>query len=166
MKKVILSIALASTIFLSSCLGSFNLTNKCYNLNNSIGDKWVNELVFIGFTIIPVYEICMLADAVIFNTIEFWTGSNPVASKTEVINTENGNYLVETNEHGYTITSGEETVQLINENDVWYMGQDNQKVELFKYIDDSHILMNLGDTHKVVELSQNGVDDLRAELGK
>ncbi|MBQ6084553.1 MAG: DUF3332 domain-containing protein [Bacteroidales bacterium] len=166
MKKVFLSIALASTLLLSSCLGSFRLTNKCYTWNKSIGDKWINELVFIGLNIIPVYDICILADAVIFNSIEFWTGNNPVAKNTEIIDTDNGQYLVETNENGYTITKDGETVQLINENDVWYINQDNQKIELFQFVDDEHILMNLGNNQKVVELSQAGVDDLRAELVK
>lgn len=166
MKKVILSIALASTLLLSSCLGSFRLTNKCYTWNKSIGDKWINELVFIGLNIIPVYDICILADAVIFNSIEFWTGNNPVAKNTEIIDTDNGQYLVETNENGYTITKDGERVQLINENDVWYINQDNQKIELFQFVDDEHILMNLGNNQKVVELSQAGVDDLRAELVK
>lgn len=166
MKKVILSIALASTLLLSSCIGSFTLTKKCYNWNNSLGDKWINELVFIGLNIIPIYDICLLADAIVFNSIEFWTGDNPVALNTEIINTDNGQYLVETNENGYTITKGEETVQFINENDVWYINQDSQKIELFQFVDDYHICMNLGNTQKVVELSQAGVDDLRAEFLK
>lgn len=166
MKKVILSISLASTLLLSSCLGSFKLTNKCYTWNKSIGDKWINELVFIGLNIIPVYDICLLADAIVFNSIEFWTGNNPVANNTEIIDTDNGQYLVETNENGYTITKDGETVQLINENDVWYINQDNRKVELFQFVDEDHILMNLGNTHKIIELSQVGVDDLRAELVK
>ena len=166
MKKVVLSITMASTLLLSSCLGSFKLTNKCYTWNKSIGDKWINELVFIGLTIIPVYDICLLADAIVFNSIEFWTGNNPVAKNTKIIDTDNGQYLVETNENGYTITKDREMVQFINENDVWYINQDNHKVEIFQFIDDEHILMNLGNTHKIIELSQVGVDDLRAELEK
>ena len=166
MKKVFLSIALAATLFLSSCIGSFGLTKKCYDWNNSIGDKWVNELVFLALNIIPVYDICVFADVIVLNTIEFWTGSNPIASKTEVIDTENGKYLVEANENGYTITKGDETVQFINENGVWYMNQGNQKVQMFQYVDDSHISLNLGETATVVELSQNGVNNLRAELAK
>ena len=160
MKKVILSIALASTLFLSSCLGSFALTQKCYNWNQSIGDKWINELVFIGLNIIPVYDICLFVDAVVLNSIEFWTGSNPVALNTEVIDTDNGQYLVETNENGYTITKDGESIQLINENDVWYINQDNQKIEFFQFIDEDHICMNLGKTKKDVELSLVGVGDL------
>ena len=31
--------------------------------------------------VIPVYEICIgLIDGLILNTVEFWTGSNPIAS--------------------------------------------------------------------------------------
>lgn len=166
MKKLIFTISLACTLFMYSCIGSFNLTKKCYNWNQSIGDKWINELVFIGLTIIPVYEICLFADGVVLNTIEFWSGNNPVASNTTVIDTENGKYIVESNENGYTITNGEESAQLFNENDVWFVNQNGNVTELFEYVDDSHISLNLGDTSKVVELSQEGVDNLRAELGK
>ena len=35
---------LAATIFFSSCIGSFQLTNKVFDINKSIGSKWVNEL--------------------------------------------------------------------------------------------------------------------------
>lgn len=116
--------------------------------------------MFIGLTIIPVYDICLLADAIVFNSIEFWTGNNPVSKNTIIIDTDNGQYLVETNENGYTITKGEESIQLINENDVWYINQDNQKIEFFQFVDNDHICMNLGKAKKDVELSLAGVGDL------
>ena len=31
--------------------------------------------------IIPAYEICILGDGLIFNSIEFWGGNNPIAMK-------------------------------------------------------------------------------------
>lgn len=167
MKKVFLTIALASTLFLSSCIGSFGLTNMYYNWNQSIGNKFINEIVFFATScLVPVYGVCIFVDGVVLNSIEFWTGSNPVASKTEVINTENGKVLVQSNENGYTITKGDETVQLINENDVWFMNNGDQKIELFEYVDGNHISLNLGETTKVVELSQEGINNLRAELVK
>ena len=166
MKKVFLTIALAATLFLSSCIGSFNLTKKCYLWNQSIGDKWINELVFIGLNILPVYDICVFADVVVLNLIEFWTGNNPVSLQSGVVNTEKGEYLVEANENGYTITKGDETVQFINENGVWYMSNGTQKVEMFQYVDDTHVCLNLGETTTVVELSQAGVDNFRAQLAK
>ncbi len=29
--------------------------------------------------IVPIYGLAMISDALLFNTIEFWTGSNPIA---------------------------------------------------------------------------------------
>lgn len=165
MKKLIFTVSLACTLFMYSCMGSFNLTKKIYNWNQSVGDKWINEVVFFVFSV-PVYGISVFADAVLFNSIEFWTGSNPIASNTTVIDTENGKYIVESNENGYTITNGEETVQLFNENDVWFAAQGDNVIELFKYVDNDHVCLNLGDRFEVVELSQEGVDNLRAELGR
>ena len=70
-----LSIALMST----SCVGNFRLFNTLAQWNHKgLGDKWLSEIIFVGLTIIPVYAICYAADAVIFNSIEFWTGDNPI----------------------------------------------------------------------------------------
>jgi len=161
MKKVFLSVALAATLFLSSCIGSFGLTKKVYNWNKSVSDKWVNELVFLGLSIIPVYEIAVFIDAVVLNTIEFWTGNNPVAANTEVIETENGQYVVAASHDGYTITKGDETVQFVNENGVWFVKQGETVTPMFTYTDDSHVCLNLGGTSTIVELSQAGIDNFR-----
>ena len=45
---------LSVTLVLTSCIGSFNLTNKVKSWNEGLGNKFVNELVFIGMHIIPV----------------------------------------------------------------------------------------------------------------
>ncbi len=62
-----------------SCIGSFQLTNNLYDWNKSQGEKWTQELVFLALVIIPVYEVCLLVDGIVLNSIEFWTGSNPLA---------------------------------------------------------------------------------------
>lgn len=79
--------------------------------NQGVSNKFVNELIFLAFHIVPVYEIAYLADALVLNSIEFWSGSNPTASIGEVktVQGENGEYLVKTNENGYTITKKEKT---------------------------------------------------------
>lgn len=82
MKKttlVIMSALLVFTTTLQSCIGSFNLTKKVYELNKSVGDKWIQELVFIVFSVLPVYNIAVIVDVVVLNLIEFWTGSNPMS---------------------------------------------------------------------------------------
>ena len=83
MKKKSLTLAVAATLAasmtFSSCIGSFGLTNKLLSWNQSINSKFVNELVFIAFHIIPVYEITILSDILVLNSIEFWSGNSPVA---------------------------------------------------------------------------------------
>lgn len=77
-----LGVSLTLTAFLfttSGCFGGFNLTRNVYNFNKRVSpEKWVQELVFLGLVIVPVYGIAMLVDAIIINSIEFWTGNNPV----------------------------------------------------------------------------------------
>ncbi|HTR82717.1 MAG TPA: DUF3332 family protein [Bacteroidota bacterium] len=63
------------------CYGSFNLVKKVYKFNGTVGEKWVNEIVFLVLNIVPVYGAAAAIDAVILNTIEFWTGTNPVMAQ-------------------------------------------------------------------------------------
>ncbi|HAM36130.1 MAG TPA: hypothetical protein DEB40_02630 [Elusimicrobia bacterium] len=80
MKKV-LPLILCACVTVMGCYGPFNLTKKLHRWNGTIGGKWVNEGVFLGLVILPVYELASLGDAIIFNSIEFWTGKNPVTAK-------------------------------------------------------------------------------------
>jgi hypothetical protein len=67
------------TVGVAGCFGNFAATRKVYEFNGSFGDKWMNQIMFWVLTFVPAYEIAAFADVVLFNTIEFWTGSNPVA---------------------------------------------------------------------------------------
>ena len=71
---------LSCSIMCSSCIGSFKLWNGLLEWNKSLGNKFVNELVFIALNIVPVYGIASFADILVLNTIEFWSGSNPMAA--------------------------------------------------------------------------------------
>jgi len=131
MKKMF-TIALSAAFAMTTvgCFGSFGLTKKVYNFHKSIGDKWINEVVFfvIGG---PVYGFTTFADAVVLNSIEFWTGSNPIASNTMEQTDEHGNKLVATKlpggaldltsiqadgtVHQLTLINSGEAVQVYNE---------------------------------------------------
>jgi hypothetical protein len=64
----------------SACFGSFQLTRKVYRFNKSVSqDKWIRWLVFLAASIIPVYAFSAFVDVVFGNSVEFWTGSNPIA---------------------------------------------------------------------------------------
>lgn len=103
MKKLrILSLAsflLAAGIFCNSCYGPFNLTVKLHSWNSTIGGKWANTAVFFAFVIIPVYGVTAVLDAFIFNSIEFWSGSNPIS-------------MQEGEEDSKLVTSGDQTVRI------------------------------------------------------
>lgn len=77
MKKIVASV-LVFAFLAAGCTGSFNLTKKVYNFHRSQSDKWTDELCFLLVTLIPVYSLATFADAIVFNSIEFWTGKNPV----------------------------------------------------------------------------------------
>ena len=97
---------MSGSIICSSCIGSFGLWSSLKDWNNNIGNKFVNEIVFLAFHIVPVYEVAYLADVIVLNSIEFWSGSNPLADvgSVKTVKGESGEYLVQTNEDGYTIT--------------------------------------------------------------
>ncbi len=76
--------ALAMLTASTGCIGrnhSFALFNNILDWNRKCSDnEWVNEIVFLLFCFVPVYGISLFADAVVFNSIDFWTGENPIAS--------------------------------------------------------------------------------------
>ncbi len=73
------TLLMAGVLLSSGCYGPFYLTRKVWEWNGQVGGKWANEVAFIVMHIIPVYGIAELADGVIFNSIEFWGGANPMA---------------------------------------------------------------------------------------
>ena len=164
MKKFIIPVALAALLCssLTSCMGKFALTRNVYSWNEQISNKFVNELVFIAFWIVPVYEVCGLADLFVINSIEFWSGDNPITASTKVIETESGRYLVKCDGKGYEIsseTSGESyRLDFAQESQTWSLNYDGKEYPLMTFIDDSHVSMPMaGGEWKTVELSQAGV---------
>ncbi|MGM9852975.1 MAG: DUF3332 domain-containing protein [Muribaculaceae bacterium] len=147
MKKSYIAVALAVAILggstLTSCIGSFQLTNKLLTWNRSVGNKFVNELVFVAFWILPVYEISALADVLVINSIEFWSGSNPLAHGTKKIQGEDGQiYLVKADPKGYTITNpdGSKTRLDFNaETNEWSTNINGEDVVFLAWVDDTHI---------------------------
>jgi Domain of unknown function (DUF3332) len=80
MKKTILGAALALGLLGSSCLGPNNAFDSLHHWNKGVTDsKWANEGIFVVLTIIPVYGVAYLGDIIIFNSIEFWGGENPIS---------------------------------------------------------------------------------------
>lgn len=79
-----LIIAAVLTVSTSGCFGRFELTRKIYHFNQRIdNDKWIQWMAFLGMCIIPVYGLGLALDVLFGNSVEFWTGNNPITSDAE-----------------------------------------------------------------------------------
>ncbi|GJM61698.1 MULTISPECIES: DUF3332 domain-containing protein [Persicobacter] len=92
----------------TSCYGPFKLTTKLWNWNGQVGDKFINALLFFGLNIIPVYGVTVFLDAIIFNSIEFWGGNNPISMgpgeiEERVVEGENSTYKLTASQNRYDI---------------------------------------------------------------
>lgn len=109
MKKITICLALSTSILFTSCLGSFSAFNGLKDWNNDLTDsRFVNNLVFWGLNIVPVYGLFFLGDAIIFNLIEFWSGSNPLAMNEGDIETQ----IVERDGSTFEMTATKNRLQI------------------------------------------------------
>ena len=164
MKKTILTAALAALLCssMTSCMGKFALTRNLYAWNDQVSNKFVNEVLFVAFWILPVYEVCGLADLLVLNSIEFWSGDNPLMASVKTVDTEHGRYLVECDGNGYDITleeTGEKyRLDFAQDSNTWSLQADGKEYPLMTFIDDSHVSVPMPDGGwQTVELSQAGV---------
>ena len=79
--KRLIGLVLAVAFLTVGCTGSFVLTKNVYDFHRNQDGKWMDELMFLGAVILPVYGLATAADAIVFNTIEFWTEENPLLAK-------------------------------------------------------------------------------------
>lgn len=77
---VLLMMVAALAPSLGGCFGKFAVTRKVYELNASVHDRYLRNVVTWAFLIVPVYWVSGVIDLFIFNTIEFWGGHNPVTA--------------------------------------------------------------------------------------
>jgi uncharacterized protein DUF3332 len=103
--SAVLAMAVAM-VSLQGCYGKMALTKKVYRINGEVSDKYLRSLVTWVFVLAPVYAVSALADFVLFNTIEFWSGNNPIAAaEKEFQYSENGQtYKVHARKSGDLVT--------------------------------------------------------------
>lgn len=149
MKKV--NVFLLACFFLtlsigqSGCYGPFRLTKNLHEWNGTVGDKFINALVFFAFIVIPVYQVSVFIDGVVLNTIEFWTGENPIAmgendKDVQIVKKDGNKYRITATKNKFHIEQlqGEhkgDTAELIfsPENNSWSLKDGNK--ELQKLVD-------------------------------
>jgi hypothetical protein len=174
-QRAIIYMLAGSILFTQSgCMGSFNLTKKLYEWNNSVsGDKFVNNLVFwmLSF-VLPAYSIALFLDAVIFNLVEFWTGSNPVAMKEGEVKIQ----MVSKNGKDYKFIATKNQIEVINLTDnetavfnyretdkTWYLTDGEKTAKLFTENEKTYTVY-INEQVVEVEKNTNGMAYLEAIL--
>ncbi|MDR0755252.1 MAG: DUF3332 domain-containing protein [Prevotellaceae bacterium] len=170
MKKIKILTATCFVVFvMSSCIGSFKLTNQLLDWNKDVGSKFANEVVFLAFHIIPIYEVCYLADFLVLNSVEFWENG-------EALSLKNGDTKeIEHNGIHYTITKKRNSLrieQTDNQNvyaelsydrikKSWRIKNDNYDQEILRFLDDNRIEVYFPDNKKqTFDINEKGVEEL------
>ena len=168
MKKISMKVVaclMAGSLMSTSCIGSFSLFNKYAHWQRTMtSNKYVNAIV--GFFLMPIIGgITLFVDSVVLNTIEFWSGDNPLASnigKTQNVFGEDGKlYAVKTLKDGYEVTAPNGEVTLLTYDkvtDSWSISQNGMTKELFRFnADGQSISVNVNGEQKDFTLNKQGV---------
>ena len=88
-RRFMLPVVLTVTIcvFLSGCIGNFGVGQNVKKLNLSITEnRWGREGIYLGFKIVRIHLVSALLDLIVFNSIEFWSGENPITKQPALVN--------------------------------------------------------------------------------
>lgn len=78
--------ALLLVAMTTGCLGRNGLTRKVKKFNLSVTEnRWGREGTFLGLQVLWVYRICTVLDLLVFNSIEFWSGENPINGESPIV---------------------------------------------------------------------------------
>lgn len=148
-RNLLLSVMVATVLILQTgCFGSFPLTMKVYEFNKGVGDKFVQEVVFLAMLIIPVYEVVSFVDIIVLNSIEFWTGEDPLSMNegeedVQVVQSGDKVYEITATKNKFKIKQlegadkGEEINMVFTPNNrSWNLKKGNKLHKLVSYTDD------------------------------
>ncbi|HBF88209.1 MAG TPA: hypothetical protein DDX39_06155 [Bacteroidales bacterium] len=177
--KIFVAILLTSSILTTQtgCFGSFGLTMKVYDFNKEMGDQWVQELVFLAFGCIQVYTIAFFIDAFVLNSIEFWTGTNPVAMndsdmEQKIVKSGEKIYQITATKNKYNIKQtvgpevGKELDIIYNpETSTWTANNGTESIDLVNFNKRTGIVKFLkGNQEMVFDANVQSIDYMRNSL--
>ncbi len=171
-KTVVITLIAITTVVMSGCYGSFKLTSELHRWNGSVSNsKFVKELVFLGLIIIPAYELACLGDAIIFNTIEFWGGQNPIAMKVgeveEVDVLRDGQlYKLIKSRNSLVVVNHDNTSRIefkyFPKEKSWYMMEGENKVKVVEMKDNT--VFTYLPNQRTLTFDKNSIDRIEAEV--
>ncbi|MFQ0977982.1 DUF3332 family protein [Vibrio campbellii] len=77
---------------LSGCVGSNAVTGKLMKFNVEVVDNRYAR-AGVNFLLAPVYGITTAADYVVFNSLEFWTGKNPITGAPHIFDSKTKTHI-------------------------------------------------------------------------
>lgn len=176
MKRINVKVAaclMMGSLLYSSCIGSFSLFNGfCKWERNMTDNKIINGIL--GFFLLPTAgSVCLFVDAVVLNTIEFWTGDNPmhacVGKTQQVLGKDGRYYAVTTLKDGYEVKAptGELSYFKYNkQQNIWSLEQNGKTTELFRFNpDDTITTLADKDMQLTVKPDEAGLYQVRTALG-
>ena len=138
-------LVMVASMGLGGCMGQMGLSGMVTKGNLSVVDnRYARAGVFMLLS--PVYGLAATADLFVFNTIEFWSGSNPVAQRVgktiEVQGQDGRYYAVTTLKDGYSIKKPTgEVIKFIYDKDTktWQEEENGIVTDLFRFNDDGTV---------------------------
>ncbi len=89
MKRASLALALMATLggsMTTGCLGTSGLSGNLKELNlKATENRYGREAIFFVLNVAWIYRICTVLDLFVFNSIEFWSGTNPLNDRSPLV---------------------------------------------------------------------------------
>ncbi|AJR05264.1 DUF3332 domain-containing protein [Photobacterium gaetbulicola] len=85
-------IAGVASVLLSGCVGSNVATSKLMEYNvKAVDNRYARGGLNIAMS--PLYAVTVSADYLVLNSLEFWTGENPVSGQAHIFDTKTDTWL-------------------------------------------------------------------------
>lgn len=89
---MVTTLATAMTGTLTGCIGSNAVTSKVMEFNlQAVDNRYARG--GLNMLLAPVYGLTIAADSIVFNSIEFWAGENPLNKKKHIFDTKTNTML-------------------------------------------------------------------------
>lgn len=93
-----LLLGMVASLGLSGCMGSMGLSAMVTKGNlSAVDNRYGRAGVFVLLS--PVYGLAATADLFVFNTIEFWSGKNPITGKSPALVDQKADAVIKVNQH-------------------------------------------------------------------
>jgi len=92
-RVIAITVLCTSSLAATGCFGSFTTVRRLYHWNDTVdANKWAKWGVFVATVIVPIYPSATFFDLVFTNSVEFWSGRNPMdtTGNARSFQTENG----------------------------------------------------------------------------